>query len=576
MPWPRWPKRFTRRWPADRADLADLGGVHEVLNLAYQGEADASRACAARLLAAPALGAAGRVAVVAASAMADYVSARYADALVVATRAKALAAGVDDERATFLAQTAYALGLANVPAEARGTDRDEFAVAFAMRDVLRTMDPPLRIAASAFLVEAAFAHGRIGDAGILLEDRADVAAHADQTAHMITLQAVRVDIFSGQIARSLGQCEALIEVSKGARLDVVLSLAHGFLALIVAYQGDTAAALAHAHAAESTVRQPATMLEGGAHTVAGYAMAALGRHSDARRLILSGGGGPDLHVSQLVDRAIGFDILVAAALADGDLDGAVAWAKRAAPLAHTIAAAHVIEQMAARIALAQGDAEASAGSAERASTGARAIGRYLEATAADLAHARATIAGGRGEGVVGKLNAVAHDAEAGGALALRALAAAELRRLGRRVLPARGAGLAVLSPREQQVAALAAEGFSNKSIGQALFLSERTVQAHLHRAMQAMGVSQRSALPAALRTGAPVGEAPAGGLTPRQEQVSLLVHAGLSNAEISAQLGLSVKTVEKHVAAIFERWGVSSRTGISRVVAGQAPSAGAR
>ena len=76
--------------------------------------------------------------------------------------------------------------------------------------------------------------------------------------------------------------------------------------------------------------------------------------------MLTGGGGPDLHLSQLVDRALGYDILVAAAIADGDLDAAVLWARRARPFAVRVAANHAVEQMDARIALARGDAEGSA------------------------------------------------------------------------------------------------------------------------------------------------------------------------------------------------------------------------
>ena len=40
---------------------------------------------------------------------------------------------------------------------------------------------------------------------------------------------------------------------------------------------------------------------------------------------------------------------------------------------------------------------------------------------------------------------------------------------------------------------------------------------------------------------------------------------GLSNTEIAAALGISVKTVEKHVAMIFDSWGVTNRTGIARL-----------
>ena len=86
-----------------------------------------------------------------------------------------------------------------------------------------------------------------------------------------------------------------------------------------------------------------------------------------------------------------------------------------------------------------------------------------------------------------------------------------------------------------------------------------------------MGVSTRASLPAAfgpaLERAHSQPLADVAQLTERQRAVAQLVHEGQSNAEIAAALGISVKTVEKHVAMIFERWGVSTRTGIARMVA---------
>jgi DNA-binding NarL/FixJ family response regulator len=51
-----------------------------------------------------------------------------------------------------------------------------------------------------------------------------------------------------------------------------------------------------------------------------------------------------------------------------------------------------------------------------------------------------------------------------------------------------------LTDREQQVAALAKSGLSNKDIAKSLGLSEGTVKHHLHRVFQKLGVRRRSAL----------------------------------------------------------------------------------
>jgi DNA-binding NarL/FixJ family response regulator len=50
-----------------------------------------------------------------------------------------------------------------------------------------------------------------------------------------------------------------------------------------------------------------------------------------------------------------------------------------------------------------------------------------------------------------------------------------------------------LSPREVEVLALVARGMTNRQVGQALFLSPKTVDRHLGRAMRKLGVTTRTA-----------------------------------------------------------------------------------
>jgi DNA-binding CsgD family transcriptional regulator len=58
-----------------------------------------------------------------------------------------------------------------------------------------------------------------------------------------------------------------------------------------------------------------------------------------------------------------------------------------------------------------------------------------------------------------------------------------------------------LTPQELQVAIMAADGRSNKEIATALFLSIKTIEAHLHRVYRKLGIRSRSALPPIVRTG---------------------------------------------------------------------------
>ena len=52
-----------------------------------------------------------------------------------------------------------------------------------------------------------------------------------------------------------------------------------------------------------------------------------------------------------------------------------------------------------------------------------------------------------------------------------------------------------LTPQERQIAALAAEGRTNREIGALLFLSPRTIETHLGRVFRKLGISDRTGLP---------------------------------------------------------------------------------
>lgn len=56
-----------------------------------------------------------------------------------------------------------------------------------------------------------------------------------------------------------------------------------------------------------------------------------------------------------------------------------------------------------------------------------------------------------------------------------------------------------LTPQELQIARMAADGLTNRDIGERLYLSHRTVSSHLHRIFPKLGVSSRAALGPAIR-----------------------------------------------------------------------------
>jgi DNA-binding CsgD family transcriptional regulator len=80
-------------------------------------------------------------------------------------------------------------------------------------------------------------------------------------------------------------------------------------------------------------------------------------------------------------------------------------------------------------------------------------------------------------------------------------ARAELRAAGERVTAQEPAAQSVLSAQELQIARLAAEGLSNREIGERLYLSPRTVGSHLYRIFPKLDVTSRAQLAARLGPG---------------------------------------------------------------------------
>jgi DNA-binding CsgD family transcriptional regulator len=77
-------------------------------------------------------------------------------------------------------------------------------------------------------------------------------------------------------------------------------------------------------------------------------------------------------------------------------------------------------------------------------------------------------------------------------------ALAELRATGEGRAAFRAEERMPLSPQELQIAQLAAEGLSNREIGQRLYLSHRTIGSHLYRIFPKLGITSRAQLGSAL------------------------------------------------------------------------------
>jgi DNA-binding CsgD family transcriptional regulator len=85
-----------------------------------------------------------------------------------------------------------------------------------------------------------------------------------------------------------------------------------------------------------------------------------------------------------------------------------------------------------------------------------------------------------------------------GARALAERAREELVAAGGRPRRRATTGVDAMTPRERQVAGLAAQGMSNREIAEALFVTLKTVEWHLSHAYEKVGVQSRRELGAAM------------------------------------------------------------------------------
>jgi ATP/maltotriose-dependent transcriptional regulator MalT len=202
------------------------------------------------------------------------------------------------------------------------------------------------------------------------------------------------------------------------------------------------------------------------------------------------------------DRLRALEVVVRTHFALGRTDEAAEWAARAPDEAagrRTGVFGAISGLIEAQVLLAQDKPQKAARAALAGAAAAEEAGAPLwEGRCRTVAGEALVAAGTTDQGRV-ELRRAAEDLDARGAAGYRDAALRVLRRLGERPRPAPavkavedGGGLDVLTPREREVAALVAEGRTNRQIGAQLHLSEKTIEKHVSSAMAKLGVSSRT------------------------------------------------------------------------------------
>jgi DNA-binding CsgD family transcriptional regulator len=236
----------------------------------------------------------------------------------------------------------------------------------------------------------------------------------------------------------------------------------------------------------------------------------LGQPERAVELLLDRAGGEELTFIPGNWRMYFLELLTRCRLALDRRDAA----ERTARLAETVAAASQLplasawaDRAVAAVAFKSGDAERAAEHALASAQAAREAGAPIEDALAGTLAGQALAAAGQHDQAVLELQRAAATLDACGALRLRDQAERELGKLGRRPHRRTQSGKAdaavidALTQRELQLARLVVDRKTNREIAVELFLSKKTVEAHLRNIFRKVGVSSRVELARAIERG---------------------------------------------------------------------------
>lgn len=232
----------------------------------------------------------------------------------------------------------------------------------------------------------------------------------------------------------------------------------------------------------------------------------LGQPEISRELIPEFCGGSALPHLPKSFRARAFELLTIADVELGQVEQAFGWAQSARQVADEFDSPFqsVFAWRAAALAqLASGDLAAAKQSAAEGVRQAEKAGVQVEIGYCHLLCGRISLADGDEDAAIASFRDAVEVFGSVGARGYVSIALRELRALGRgstrRLFGRTASGIESLSPRQAQIARLIAEGMTNQQIADQLFLSRRTVDGHVVRILNQLGVKSRNAVAGVIR-----------------------------------------------------------------------------
>lgn len=328
------------------------------------------------------------------------------------------------------------------------------------------------------------------------------------------LHVLAVDwVFLGRLQDAREAAEAAVEGSRLLGADQTLSFVESTRSRVAAVQGDkTATITAGESGVKSRERVPSPRLGWHARISYGLALVELDLFAEGLAQLVQAGG-PLLADVPVGNRPYYLRSVAEAQIALGQLTQAEATIRTceaiAGPLRLNMRSGSA-RYARASLLLAKGDFAAAVEVAREGLARYEAARLPIEAARARLLLGRALIASGATAEAEHELTLAHATFQECGAARLADRAERELRQLGHRVArrprrPNPGAGGPTLSDREWQVGELVAAGRTNREIADELYLSPKTVEAHLTRVFAKLGVRSRAAVAAEIERAKNVG-----------------------------------------------------------------------
>ena len=306
----------------------------------------------------------------------------------------------------------------------------------------------------------------------------------------------------GSLAEAGELAEAAVDASRLSASAQVLSWSLWGRSGVALAIGDLATAIAAGQESVAVARTPDSSLISATNgSVLAPALLEAGQAEQCRAALLAVVSAPDTPVVPAA-RCACYALLTHAELALGLTASAREWSLRAEAAANGLGL-HAITGLALRaraaVLFADGQARSAAKVALAAAELAEGTGARIEAARSRIVAGQALARSGEREAAVSQLEQAAAELAACGARRSYDQAVSELRRLGGRVRRPRSTGPGAphpgsLTEREREVAELVVAGKTNRAIGRALHISEKTVESHLSRIFAKLGVSSRTAM----------------------------------------------------------------------------------